>query len=437
MKRRQFLWTGGLMATAPFVAAQQGEQAGTGRGGRGGRRDNAERGLQPLDGGKIGNTPAMKITDIKTFLVGAGGRNWLYVKVLTDQGVHGIGEAYSVGPDEATVKVIEDFKLWLVGQDPRNIQYLFDLMYNTTRFPGGLVVNAAISGIEHALWDIAGKSAGVPVWALLGGRIRNKIRVYQSTGGATPQQAAENAKRMIEKYGYTALKMGIQAPGNMPYNQSIRLTAQHVAAVREAVGPDVDIGVDVHAKYVEVERAIRLAHAIEPYNPMWMEESIRPENYDAMKKLSDHVNIPLASGEANYMIHEFKQLIERQCLDFVQPDICVCGGVLTMKKIAAMAEAQYIKVAPHNPMSPLATVINVHFAASTPNFFILEYSAPDSGARKNVINEPLMVNKDGYVNIPNKPGWGVELNEEAFKSMPPAPWQRGTNFRADGSPYFQ
>jgi galactonate dehydratase len=277
----------------------------------------------------------------------------------------------------------------------------------------------------------------VPVWALLGGRIRNKIRVYQSTGGATPQQAAENAKRMIEKYGYTALKMGIQAPGNMPYNQSIRLTAQHVAAVREAVGPDVDIGVDVHAKYVEVERAIRLAHAIEPYNPMWMEESIRPENYDAMKKLSDHVNIPLASGEANYMIHEFKQLIERQCLDFVQPDICVCGGVLTMKKIAAMAEAQYIKVAPHNPMSPLATVINVHFAASTPNFFILEYSAPDSGARKNVINEPLMVNKDGYVNIPNKPGWGVELNEEAFKSMPPAPWQRGTNFRADGSPYFQ
>lgn len=437
MKRRQFLWTGGLMAAAPFASAQQSEQGGTGRGERGSRRDNAERGLQPLNGGKIGNTPAMKITDIKTFLVGAGGRNWLYVKVLTDQGVHGIGEAYSVGPDEATVKVIEDFKLWLVGQDPRNVQYLFDLMYNTTRFPGGLVVNAAISGIEHALWDIAGKSAGVPVWALLGGRIRNKIRVYQSTGGATPQQAAENAKRMIEKYGYTALKMGIQAPGNMPYNQSIRLTAQHVAAVREAVGPDVDIGVDVHAKYVEVERAIRLAHAIEPYNPMWMEESVRPENYDAMKKLSDHVNIPLASGEANYMIHEFKQLIERQCLDFLQPDICVCGGVLTMKKIAAMAEAQYIKVAPHNPMSPLATVINVHFAASTPNFFILEYSAPDSGARKNVINEPLMVNKDGYVNIPNKPGWGVELNEEAFKSMPPSPWQRGTNFRADGSPYFQ
>ena len=333
--------------------------------------------------------------------------------------------------------MIEDFKSWLIGNDPRNVQYLFDLMYNTTRFPGGIVVNSAMSGIEHALWDIAGKSAGVPVWALLGGRMRNKIRVYQSTGGATPQQAGENAKQMIEKYGYTALKMGIQAPGDMPYNRATRETAAHVRAVREAVGPDVDIGVDVHAKFFEAERAIRLAKAIEPYDPMWMEESVRPENYDAMKKVSDHVSIPLASGESNYGIYEFKELIERQALDFVQPDICCCGGVLTMKKIAAMAEAQYIMVAPHNPMSPLATAINVHFAASTPNFYILEYAAPDSGARKNVLKEPLMVNKDGYVDIPNKPGWGMELNEEAFKSMPPAPWRRGTSFHADGSPYFQ
>jgi len=394
-------------------------------------------GLQPLDGGKIGNTGAMKITAIKTFLVGAGGRNWVYVKVMTDQGIYGIGEAYSSGPDEATVKVIEDFALWLKGQDPRNVQYLFDLMYNTTRFPGGMIINGAISGIEHALWDIAGKSAGVPVWALLGGRVRNKIRTYQSTGGATPAQAGENAKRMVEKYGYTALKMGIQASGDMPYNKAIRESAAHVRAVREAVGPDVDIGVDVHTKFVEVERAIRLAHAIEPYNPMWMEESTRPENYDAMKKISDHVNIPLASGEANYGIYEFRELINRQAVDFVQPDICVCGGVLTMKKIAAMAESAYIQVAPHNPMSPLATAVNVHFAASTPNFHILEYAAPDSGPGKEVLKEPLMVQKDGYLTIPNKPGWGVELNEEAFASMPPKPWRRGTNFRSDGSITFQ
>ena len=159
MDRRSFLGSAALAAARPFaVAAQQGtsRQRGSGRGFR------AELGLQPLDGGRVGDKPAIKITDIRTFLIGAGGRNWLYVKVLTDQGVEGIGEAYSVGPDEATVKVIEDFKSWLVGQDPRNVQYLFDLMYNTTRFPGGLVVNAAISGIEHALWDVAGKTAGYP-----------------------------------------------------------------------------------------------------------------------------------------------------------------------------------------------------------------------------------------------------------------------------------
>ena len=137
------------------------------------------------------------------------------------------------------------------------------------------------------------------------------------------------------------------------------------------------------------------------------------------------------------MIHEFRQLIDRQALDFVQPDICCCGGVLTMKKIAALAEAQYIMVAPHNPMSPLATAINVHFAASTPNFHILEYAAPVAGARKEVLKAPLMVKKDGYLEIPNQPGWGVELNEEVFKHMPPVAWRRGTAFRADGSPYFQ
>jgi galactonate dehydratase len=393
--------------------------------------------IAPLSDMRIGKLGPLKITGIKTFLVGAGTRNWLYVKVLTDQGIEGIGEAYSAGPDEATVKVIEDYATWLAGHDPRNIQYLYDLMYNTTRFPGGLVVNSAISGIEHALWDIAGKSAGVPVWQLLGGRTRNKIRTYQSIRGLTPQQAAADAQRLVGTFGYTAIKMGIDAPGDMPFNQALRNSAARVAAVREAVGLDVDIGVDVHTKFVEVQRAVALARAIESYNPMWLEEPIRPENFDAMKKLSEKVNIPLASGESNYGKYEFMQLISRQALDYVQPDICVCGGVLEMKKIAAMAEAQYMLVAPHNPMSPLATAVNVHFAASTPNFHILEYAAPVDSARKNVLKEPLMVQKDGYLEIPNQPGWGVELNEEAFRSMPPVRWRRGTSFRRDGSPYFQ
>jgi galactonate dehydratase len=263
------------------------------------------------------------------------------------------------------------------------------------------------------------------------------VRVYQSIGGGTPQEAAENAQRLIEEHGYTAVKMSPHNRGDnqMPYNMVTRIAGQRVGAVREAVGPDVDIAVDIHARYFEVQRAIRVAKEIEPFYPFWLEEPLRPENFDAMKKLSDHVNIPLASGECNYTKYEFRDLINIQALDVVQPDICVCGGIMEMKKIAAMAEAQYLMVAPHNPMSPLATAVNVHFAASTPNFLVLEYRAPVSGAHKDVLKEPIMV-KDGYVDIPTKPGWGVELNEEAFASMPPQPWKRGTGYRADGSIAF-
>lgn len=394
---------------------------------------------------QVGNQPAMKITDIKAFLVRTvpvsenqpGGRNWVIVKVETDQGIHGIGEAYSCGPDEATVAVIKDFRSWLVGQDPRNIEHLWATMYNFTRFPGGSVVNSAISGIEHALWDISGKAAGLPVYMLLGGKVREKIRVYQSAGGGEPSQVAEQAKSLVEKYGYTAIKMSphMRGTNSKPYNYVTRMAGQRVRAVREALGPDVDIGVDIHAKFFEVIRAIRLAKEIEPYHPMWLEEPIRPENTEAMAKLAEHVNIPLASGECNYTKHEFREILAARCLDIVQPDICVCGGLLEMKKIAAMAEAHYVMVAPHNPMGPIATTVNVHFAASTPNFKILEYHPDDTTPRKDVLKEPLMV-KDGYIPVPNKPGLGIELDEEAIKKFPPRPWRRGFEYREDGSVAF-
>lgn len=387
-----------------------------------------------LQAAQTGTKPNLKITDIRTYLAGVGSRNFVFVKVLTDQGLDGVGEAYSCGPDEATVKVIEDFKPWLIGQDPRNIQYLWDLMYNFTRFPGGSVVNAAISGIEHALWDISGKAVGLPVYMLLGGKVRDKIRLYQSAGGNEPAQVAESAKRLVEKYGYTAVKMSPHMSGtnSKPVNYVTRMAGQRVRAVREALGPDVDIGVDIHAKFFEVTRAVRMAKEIEPYHPMWLEEPIRPENVDAMQKLAEHVEIPLASGECNYTKHEFRSILHAQCLDFVQPDICVCGGLMEMKKIAAMAEASYVRVAPHNPMGPVATMVNVHFAASTPNFFILEYHPDDESPRKDLLKEPLLV-KDGYFPLPTKPGLGVELNEDAIRRMPAKRWRRGFEFRADGS----
>jgi galactonate dehydratase len=388
---------------------------------------------QPAKAGR----PDLQITDIKTYLVGVGNRNLLFIKVETNQGIHGIGEAYSCGPDEATIATVQDFKRWLVGQDPRNIEHLWAMMHHFTRFPGGLVVNAAISGIEHALWDITGKAAGLPVYRLLGGKCRDKVRVYQSARGDDPKRVAEHARALVQKYGYTAVKMSPHMPnGNSrPSNQVSRVAGQRIAAVRDALGPDVDIGVDAHAKLFEVSRAIRLAQVIEPYAPMWLEEPIRPENVAAMAKLAGHVNIPLASGECNYTKYEFRDILTAQALDIVQPDVCLCGGLLEMKKIAAMAEAHYVVVAPHNPMGPLATAVNVHFAACTPNFLILEYHPDDEAPRKDLLKEPLMV-KDGYLAVPEKPGFGVELNEAAFRHYPPRPWHRSFEYRADGSVAF-
>ena len=413
MRRRHFLMTTGLAAGAAAGAAP---------------------GSQPP--APAAGRPEIRITDIKTFLVGLG-RNYVFVKVETDQGIHGIGEAYSCGPDQATVAAIADFKEWLVGRDPRNIEHLWAMMYNFSRFPGGSVINAAISGIEQALWDIAGKAAGLPVFRLLGGKCREKVRVYQGVGGADPNQLAEDARAAVEKYGYTAVKISPHPPGMhaAPYNAVTRAAGQRIRAVREALGPDADIAVDIHAQFFEPRRAMRVARAIEPYQPFWLEEPIRPENVDAMAKLAAHVSVPLASGECNYTKFEFQPILQAQALDIIQPDICLCGGVLEMKKIAAMAEAHYVVVAPHNPMGPVANVVNTHFAISTPNFLILEYTPDDAPPRRDLVREAPVV-RGGYLPIPEKPGWGIELNEEAFRHYPPRPWRRGFGFGADGSVGF-
>jgi galactonate dehydratase len=299
------------------------------------------------------------------------------------------------------------------------------------------VINAAMSGIEHALWDIAGKAAGLPVYMLLGGKCRDRVRVYQSAGGRTPAQLAESAKALIAKYGYTAIKMAPHPPGSqsMPYNAVTRAAGQRAEAVRNAVGPDVDLAFDAHATLFEPIRAAQMAEALKPANPYFLEEPIRMENMDAMQTLKQRMQIPLATGECLYTKHDFRQLLSKQAADIVQPDVCLAGGIMELKKIAAIAEAHYVVVAPHNPMGPLATMVNVHFAACTPNFLILEYHPDDESPRKDLIKDPILV-KNGYLEIPNKPGWGYEVNEEAFRRYPPKPWHRGFAYRADGAPDF-
>lgn len=380
----------------------------------------------------------MKITSVETFIAGLDRRNYLFVRVQTDEGIDGIGEAYSCGPDDATAAVVADFETWLIGKDPRDIEALWHLMYAGSRFPGGSILNSALSGIEHALWDILGKSLNVPVWRLLGGQFRDRIRVYQSPHGATPEELAADAVRLIERYGYTALKIGPQPPGwtTMPYSTVVRESAKRLEAVRKAVGEDVEIGVDAHARIFEPVRALEMAEALRPYRPFFFEEALRPENIDAMADVKARSPIPIATGEMLYTKFQFRELLQKRGADIIQPDVCIAGGLLELKKIAAMAEAEYVTVAPHNPMGPVATAVNVHFAVSTPNFLILEYSPDDVGKRRDLLVEPLKVT-DGYIDVPTAPGLGVELNLDAFEKYPSARWHRPFPMNTDGSLGFQ
>ncbi len=376
----------------------------------------------------------MQIVRIDTFLVHPDHRNLLFVKVVTDEGLHGIGEAYSAGPDDATAAVIHDFGTWLVGRDPRDIEGLCQLMYNGSRFPGGVITNSAISGIEHALWDILGKSLGAPVWRLLGGKCRDRIRVYQNPGGRTAEEMAERAQALIERYGYTALKIGPQPPNDhlLSTNAMIRESARRLETLRRAVGDDIDVGVDPHAKLFEPSTAIKLAAALRPFHPMFFEEPLRPENMDALAKVAQHVDIPIATGEMLYTKFAFRELLAKQACDIVQPDICCAGGIAELRKIAAMAEAHFVSVAPHNPMGPVATAVNVHLCASITNFLILEYQPDDLPPRRDLVQEPVEL-KDGYLTISDKPGLGIELNEDAFPHYPFRRWHRAFPFRQDGS----
>jgi galactonate dehydratase len=427
MNRRDFIAQTGAMGLPLAAAAAQtpGSQPQAPQPGRGPRGGAAQ--PPPV---RYTGKPELRITDIQPYLVNAG-RTLVYVKVSTDQGIYGWGEAYSCGPDEATAATIRDFKEWLVGKDPRNVEYLWATMYNFTRFPPGFTGLAAISGIEHALWDIAGKAAGLPVYMLLGGKCRDKVRVYQSTG------SPENAKELMAKYGYTAFKSSSQAGyRTTPYNAEIRNIAQRAEALRAAVGPDVELAFDSHATVWEPYRAYQVAEALKPIRPLWVEEPLRMENMAALADLRRRVQVPIATGECLYTKYQFQQLMDLQAADIIQPDICLAGGLLEQKKIAAIAEAHYVMVAPHNPMGPLATMVNVHFAACTPNFLILEYTPDDRSPRKDLIKgDPILV-KYGYLPIPDKPGWGYDIDEEALKRMPGKPWRRGFAYREDGAPDF-
>jgi galactonate dehydratase len=380
----------------------------------------------------------MKIIDIQTVGVNLGDGNHVFIKVLTDEHLHGTGEAYRVGPDAAVEQTVHYLKDWLIGEDPTRIDHLWRIMYNGSRFPGGSMLNAAISGIELALWDVKGKAHGVPVYQLLGGRCRDRIRVYRGIGGSSPKQVAESARDAVTRQGFTAVKMQPLPPesAKIPWGRVLRETAARLEAVRQAVGEDVDIALDPHAQIFEPIRALEVAEAVQPYRPLFFEEPLRPENIDAMGQLHEKIGIPIATGEMLYTKYEFRDVIAARAADILQPDLLLCGGLLEAKKIAAMAEAHYLTMAPHNPMGPISTAVSAHFAISTPNFLILEYQIDSEGPARNLILKPFPY-REGYIEVPDTPGLGIELNEQAFAGHPLKTWRRPLITEADGNVFYQ
>jgi galactonate dehydratase len=366
----------------------------------------------------------MKITDVRTVVVNAEMRNWVFVKVVTDQaGLFGWGEASLEWKTRAVVGAVEDFAPMLIGEDPRNIEHIYQKLYRHSFFRMGVIGMSAISGLEQACWDIFGKSTGLPVYRLLGGEVRNKVRMYTHLGGGDmkavyqtfdAQPLIDLAHKVVAR-GYTALKV-VFVPYSEPLmgRQYVRQFASMFEKLRLAVGDDIDIMIDFHGR-TSPAMAIQYIHAIEEFSPYFCEEPVPPENIPAMRQVREAVRTPIATGERLVTRFEFRELCEQQACHIVQPDLCHCGGLLEAKKIAAAAETYYMGVAPHNPLGPIANAAALHFALSTPNFLIQEDMLTDVPWRWDVVKHGLKM-ENGYWVKAEAPGLGIEVDEaEAAK----------------------
>nr|WP_210303895.1 mandelate racemase/muconate lactonizing enzyme family protein [Rhizobium cellulosilyticum] len=357
----------------------------------------------------------------------------LLLKIETSEGISGWGECYNHGPDLALPPLLDYLFHQIEGEDPRRVEFLVLKLNQQCRFPPGALGLAAISAIDHALWDIAGKAAGLPVYRLLGGSVRDRVRVYCGVYTAPdPEQVLDQTLKLNADYGYTAFKLS-------PYRRDlhsgrwgelVKETGDWFGRIREITPSHFEFAFDAHAKVFEPYKAVQLAAAIAPNDPMFYEEPIRPEHIPAWKELKSKVSVPLATGESLYNRFEFLNLLTQQGADIIQPDICVVGGVSEMRRIATIAEAHYVSVAPHNPMGPLATAVNVHFCAAQPNFHVLEFK-PHGHAPW--ARDPYMP-VDGYMELrPDRPGWGIEIDEKVLEKDDYVHWERKVTRKPDGS----
>ena len=369
--------------------------------------------------------------DILTADVGTPGaaRVYVFVRVQTDEGISGIGEPSCVGKERAVVGAVRDLEHLVLGADPLAIERLLGDMTRTVIWPGGPVLSAAVSGIEHALWDIKGKALGVPVWQLLGGRVRDRIECYAWIHGDDPASYADDALRRLDEGFGTVKFTPFEGTGPGFDLAHGRRAEARVGAVREAVGDEVGIAIDAHGLLNPVN-AVEMARRIAPFGILFYEEPIPPQSSAALADVRRRIDIPVATGERLFGRHAFRDLLVHEAVDVIQADVGNAGGILEVYKIAAMAEAFYVSLAPHNPWSPLSTAISLHLDAVLPNFLIQEI--PTAGAhpgRARLLQQQIESPSEGYLDIPENPGWGVDLDDEFIVAHPwdpstsRAPWR--------------
>lgn len=359
----------------------------------------------------------MKVTHFDVFPVEAHWRTWVFVRLGTDEGLTGWGEATMVFGDAALLGALEDLREFVIGIDPMRIEDFWSTRFYRTIFHGPSFYSA-IAGIEHALWDLAGKALDVPVYKLIGGALRERVRLYANTwflGAVTPEEYAERARAMTDA-GWDALKFD-PLPGSMlaASRQELAMATEKVRAVREAVGPDVDIMVECHGR-LSPESAIRFADEITEFRPFWIEEPVPAHNHKAMRKVREHVRVPVATGERLSTRWQYRELLELDAVDIVQPDMTQAGGLLEVRRIADLSALHGVKLAPHCPRGPIATAVGVHCAFSVPNFLVLEYPTDLGGVtwRQDLIESPEVIDA-GHMTLPTGPGLGVELKESELR----------------------
>jgi galactonate dehydratase len=348
----------------------------------------------------VARKDTIKITKLETFLVKP---RWLFLKVHTDAGIVGLGEPIVEGRAQTVATAVKEIEPYLIGKDPRRVVHHWQAIYRHAFYRGGPILTSALSGIDMALWDIKGKALGVPVYELLGGPTRNRIRVYAHA--STPERMKEQLAR-----GFTAFKTQPAKRRPAHYVETpaeVRYAAEKFAELRKVVGDDVDIAVDFHGA-ISPATAKLLIKALEPFQPMFIEEPCQAQNHDVMAEIARGTHLPIATGERVFTKWGFREVLEKRAATILQPDLCHAGGITEVRLIAGMAEAYYAAIAPHNPLGPISLAAGVQIAASIPNFLCQEQVSLGEGYLK----KPFVV-RNGYLELPTGPGLGIELDENA------------------------